>query len=82
MIDLNHAADHGPGLDELPDPNTARALRREAGVSAVEVANAVGVCWKSVSRWERGIRAPQSEAIRRRYGRVLNHLARSQGIAA
>jgi DNA-binding transcriptional regulator YiaG len=43
----------------LPSPSVCRALREGAGLSQEDVATAVGVHRETVSRWERGERAPR-----------------------
>ena len=59
----------------LAKSGTARAIRRSAGVSAGEVAEAVGVSSSTVLRWEDGERAPRGEAALR-YGAILQGLLR------
>jgi transcriptional regulator with XRE-family HTH domain len=45
---------------ELPSPSVQRALRKAAGASLAEVADAVGVTRQAVSMWELGQRSPRS----------------------
>jgi DNA-binding transcriptional regulator YiaG len=49
-------------------------IRRAAGVSQVELADAIGVHGVSVSRWERGVRCPRGVAAIR-YARLLRELS-------
>jgi DNA-binding transcriptional regulator YiaG len=44
---------------ELPDPQTRRAIRVQAGLSLDDVAGELGVTRQSVSDWERGRRYPR-----------------------
>lgn len=44
---------------ELPSPEMRRALRKAAGASLAEVAEAVGVTRQAVSMWELGQRSPR-----------------------
>lgn len=45
-------------LEELPAPETCRAIRQAAGVSTSEVAAALGVSRQAVASWERGLTLP------------------------
>jgi len=45
----------------LARTGTARLIREGAGISASEMARALGVSPAAVSRWERGERAPKSD---------------------
>ena len=58
----------------LADSGRARSIRRAAGISLLEVANAVGVRPSTISRWESGQRAPRGDAALR-YARLLHRLA-------
>ncbi len=54
-----------------------RAARIDAGLSLKEVAEAVGVCDTTVSKWERGKTYPngvQLVALCRLYGRSLDEI--------
>lgn len=44
-------------LDAIPRESWAR-LRREAGLSAIDIAQAVGVTRQTIHLWERGARRP------------------------
>jgi DNA-binding XRE family transcriptional regulator len=43
----------------LPKPDMRRALRRAAGASLADVADAIGVTRQAVSLWELGLREPR-----------------------
>lgn len=62
---------------KLPTPDMCKALRVSCGVSAQEVAEAVGVTRQSVNRWERGERRPRGEALKA-YAEVIHALQESQ----
>jgi DNA-binding transcriptional regulator YiaG len=51
----------------------AQALRTTNGLSLAEVADTLGVCKASVSRWERGLQAPSGDHARA-YGHLLRAL--------
>jgi DNA-binding transcriptional regulator YiaG len=57
----------------LPEPATAMAIRRRAGVSRERFAAELSVHVVSVARWERGTRSPRGE-LRVRYARLLRLL--------
>lgn len=57
----------------LPDPSTARAIRRSARVSQARVAQELDVQPLAVQRWEAGTRTPRGE-LRRAYARILREL--------
>lgn len=60
---------------ELPEPRRRRALRQAAGVSQDAVAEMVGVCRPTITRWEGGGRTPRGEfAVR--YLEALDRLRR------
>lgn len=46
-------------------PALARALRKEAGLTLVEVAATLGVSHATVSRWETGQRVPRGDDAQR-----------------
>jgi DNA-binding transcriptional regulator YiaG len=48
---------------ELPSPAMQRALRKAAGASLAEVAEAVGVTRQAVSMWELGHRSPRAHYL-------------------
>lgn len=56
----------------------ARRIRERHLLSVNEVAHAVGAAPSTLSRWERGQRAPKGEAARR-YARFLSILAGKGG---
>ncbi|MGW4822505.1 helix-turn-helix transcriptional regulator [Streptomyces sp. NPDC004227] len=49
----------------LPAPAERRALRVAAGLSQVEMADAVGVTKQAVANWEAGIRTPRGVSLER-----------------
>ena len=57
----------------LPDPATARKIRRRARVSRGRFAGELGVHEITVARWERGTRRPRGD-LRVRYARLLESL--------
>lgn len=61
--------------DSLPDPEVARALRRAAGLTVRELADALDVTAPTISRWERGLRHPRGQ-LRERYAGALEELRR------
>jgi DNA-binding transcriptional regulator YiaG len=63
---------------ELPSPAARRALRREAGISAAELAEALGVTEGAVLTWERGTREPRGRN-RDGYIQALRILSRTGG---
>lgn len=58
----------------------AERIRREAGVSRGEIAEAIGVSYDAVRLWELGLRVPQGAAARR-YGLLLRRLLDFPGSA-
>jgi transcriptional regulator with XRE-family HTH domain len=52
----------------------ARAIREAAHLSVSEVARELGVSPASVSRWERGLRAPRGR-VAERWAEILHKLA-------
>ncbi len=54
----------------LPSPAVRKALRIEAGVTAAEAAEAVGVSRQSIIYWENGARRPRG-ANAEKYAEVL-----------
>jgi transcriptional regulator with XRE-family HTH domain len=58
---------------ELPPPEVCRAWRRAAGATLAEVAAPVGVTPSAVGLWERGLRRPTGDHLRR-YVAVLRVL--------
>lgn len=51
----------------------ARSLRRSAGLTVKEVAQASGVNWRTIYRYEGAEVVPRGQAALR-YGRLLEHL--------
>ena len=60
----------------LPPPALRRAVRQSAGMSAAQVATALGVTRQAVSAWERGTRCPRGEMLEA-YVAVLDELRRA-----
>ncbi len=58
----------------LPSPEIARLLRRNAGLSRIEVAELLGVSRWSVMRWEEGLASP-TPRVRAAYAALLERLA-------
>ena len=50
---------------DLPAPEQRRAIRQAAGLSQVEVAEAVGVTRQAVAHWEAGTRTPKGTLLER-----------------
>lgn len=48
---------------DLPAPAERRAIRRAAGLSQGELAQAIGVTRQAISNWESGIRTPKGEFL-------------------
>lgn len=63
----------------LPSPAMCRALRVSAGLSTTAVATPVGVTRQTVSKWERGVRKPRGEHLRK-YVAVLSTLRDAQHV--
>ena len=61
---------------ELPAPEVRRALRRAAGVTLDDIAEAAGVTLQAVARWENGTRRPRHDHLRV-YSRILTGLSRA-----
>jgi HTH-type transcriptional regulator/antitoxin MqsA len=57
----------------LPPPKVAQAIRRAAGVTQQQLADALGVHVITVGRWEAGTRTPRGE-LRDRYREVVEEL--------
>jgi transcriptional regulator with XRE-family HTH domain len=62
-------------LNALPSPEQRAALRKNLGLSRRDLAEAVGVSEAAIGHWERGIRHPRGEYLRR-YVDVLDVLKR------
>jgi transcriptional regulator with XRE-family HTH domain len=60
---------------DLPPVEMRRALRRGAGLTLADIAEAVGVTRQPVSWWERGRRTPRGPNLDA-YGEVLRALGR------
>ncbi len=67
-------ARRAPPPRQLPEPGERRALRERVGVSQAAVAESIGVCRPSISRYETGSSTPRGEALVR-YLDVLALLA-------
>lgn len=57
----------------LPDPAQARAIREASGVTAAELANALGVSRTSIWAWEANAHRPRGER-RDAYARAIEEL--------
>lgn len=57
-----------------PDPIVCRLIRRRAGLTQAQLANAIGVSRPVLARWETGARTPKG-ANRSRYLLALTHLS-------
>jgi len=64
-------------LKRLPEPAVRRLIRKQAGLSQEELAQALGVDRASVSRYEHGGRFPRTE-IAERYVTILDALVQSR----
>lgn len=74
MRDLSATlAERAKAISRLPDPDRAREIREAAGVTMVEVAEAIGVDRVTVHRWETGVRRPRGENAAR-YSKLLTDL--------
>lgn len=58
----------------LPAPELRAELRKQIGLSQRELASAIGVSEAAVGHWERGIRHPRGELLRR-YVEALDVMA-------
>ncbi len=56
---------HARAYRSLPDPARRRAIRRSAGLSQQQVADAVGVSRVTVTLWESGSKTPSGAHLRR-----------------
>lgn len=65
----------------LPPPHMRRAIRLAAGLSAAEVAAAMGVTRQAVAAWERGRRTPRGPLLSA-YIEVLEAMTDSNGDAS
>lgn len=57
-----------------PSGRLARELRRSAGLTQADVAQALGVNRVTVTRWETGVQRPHGE-LRDRWADLLNEIA-------
>ncbi len=48
---------------DLPDPDQRRALRKGAGLTQCDLAEACGVTPQAVSHWENGTRTPKGKCL-------------------
>ena len=62
----------------LPRAHQRRELRTRAGLTLVDVGEAIGVTASAVSRWERGLRIP-NRSNRQAYVEVLSELKDAVG---
>lgn len=62
---LTQLAERVKARRELPSPAERRAVRRDAGLSAAELAEAIGVTEAAVLTWERGTREPRGRNLDR-----------------
>ena len=61
----------------LPPPPARRQLREAAGISQLDVAQALGVTREAVSLWESGLRTPRAENAAA-YVALLDRLAQER----
>jgi DNA-binding transcriptional regulator YiaG len=59
----------------LPPPVERRRIRVRADLSQGDIADALGVDWSAVSRWEAGLREPTGQNLLG-YADLLDRLAR------
>jgi DNA-binding transcriptional regulator YiaG len=59
----------------LPPPAERRRIRERSELSQGDIADALGVDWSAVSRWEAGLREPAGRNLRA-YADLLDRLAR------
>jgi DNA-binding transcriptional regulator YiaG len=59
----------------LPSPEERRRIRQGAGLSQGDIADALGVDWSTVSRWEAGVRDPDGANVGA-YAELLDRLRR------
>ena len=72
-MSLDELLDHVRTSRALPDPAERRAIRRRAGLSLHQVANAVGVTPTALANWETGRRGV-SERHLKTYVEILQAL--------
>lgn len=70
---MNDLSAHVKLRNSIPPPTACRALRVASGVSAAELADAVGVTAGAVLMWERGLRRPRGRN-RDQYAKALRAL--------
>lgn len=77
MTDLEELVERirSRSLDRLPPRDQWAELRRRAGLSQNELADAVGVTSGTLSRWEQGICSPRGAHIAE-YAEVLDVIRR------
>lgn len=60
MVNLDGLRKQIADRRELPTPGVCRALRQASGLSAADVARALGLTRQAVTAWERGERRPSA----------------------
>lgn len=60
---MRELLDRARSAQRLPEPSNARALRKAAGLSAVEVATELKVHRVTLVRWENGSRRPRGAQL-------------------
>jgi DNA-binding transcriptional regulator YiaG len=64
-------------LRALTQSGEARAIREQARLALIDIAQSINADPSSVGRWERGERLPRGE-VALKYARLLERLAKSQ----
>lgn len=73
MSSIDELIDHVRDRRNLPAPEVRRAVRKDAGLSLADVADALGVSRQAVAHWEHGARHPRPEHLRK-YAELLRRL--------
>ena len=73
MKSINVAIERARRRKRLGPPEVRRLLREQAGLTQIELAEAIGVTRATVGRWESGARNPSRRVVDR-YLEVLERL--------